>query len=423
VTARRCSGVYSALNCAASGATCKITSQIEQDDSLSRARTKNPLSIFIISAPGLEEILASEIRNLGIANAEAIEGGVNLAGSVERLYELNLCLRTASRVIVRVAEFHASSFHELERRAKRIEWSEYLQPGARARFRVTCRKSRLYHSDAVAERFAESLAQQVAGVSISSTNSTSPENAEMDEVDDVPAQLFIVRLTHDNCVVSVDSSGELLHRRGYRQAMGKAPLRETLAAAMVIGSGWDSSVALVDPLCGSGTIAIEAALIARQIPPGMNRAFAFQEWPSYDSMKWKATLARSVDRIQPSASVIMGSDRDAGAIQSARSNAERAGVSEIVELDVRAISSVDFPPAPGWVVTNPPYGVRVGERRTLRNLYAQLGKTIRAKARGYTIALLSADAMLESALEIPLAEVFRARNGGIPVRLVKGSTA
>jgi putative N6-adenine-specific DNA methylase len=115
----------------------------------------------------------------------------------------------------------------------------------------------------------------------------------------------------------------------------------------------------------------------------------------------------------------MGSDRDAGAIQSARSNAERAGVSETIDLDVRAISSVDFPPAPGWIVTNPPYGVRVGDRRALRNLYSQLGKIIRSKARGYTVALLSADPMLESALDLPLTEVFRARNGGIPVRLVR----
>ena len=116
----------------------------------------------------------------------------------------------------------------------------------------------------------------------------------------------------------------------------------------------------------------------------------------------------------------MGSDRDAGAIESARANAERAGVSGNVVLEVRAVSAVDFPAGTGWVVTNPPYGVRVGERRPLRNLYAQLGKTIRSRAGGYTIGLLSADTMLQSALDIPLAEVFRARNGGIPVRFLTG---
>lgn len=345
---------------------------------------------------------------------------MSLAASLEQVYELNLHLRTASRVVVRVAEFHASTFHELERRAKRVSWSDYLRPGSRARFRVTCRKSRLFHSDAVAERFAESVVKLVPGVLISSAHRGATDGVDIDETDDRPEQLFIVRLTHDNCVVSADSSGQLLHRRGYRQATGKAPLRETLAAAMLIGSGWDTRATVIDPLCGSGTITIEAALMARQIAPGMSRAFAFQEWPSYESGKWESLVARARDRMRPAAGLIMGSDRDAGAVRSARANAERAGVSESILLEVRAISAVDFPPPPGWIVTNPPYGVRVGDRRALRNLYAQLGKTMRSRARGYTIALLSADTLLDSALDIPLTEVFRAKNGGIPVRFLKG---
>ncbi len=343
---------------------------------------------------------------------------MGLTASLEQVYELNLHLRTASRVIVRVAEFHASTFHELERRARRVRWSEYLRPGSRARFRVTCRKSRLFHSDAVAQRFAESVAKQVPGVVVASARRDPADIADSDESDTGPEQLFIVRLTHDNCVVSADSSGQLLHRRGYRQATGKAPLRETLAAAMLIGSDWGGGAAMVDPLCGSGTITIEAALMARQIAPGINRVFAFQEWPSYESTKWESLVARSRDQIRPAAGPIIGSDRDAGVVQSARANAERAGVSESILLEVRAISAVDFPPPCGWIVTNPPYGVRVGERRALRNLYAQLGKTIRSRAHGYRFALLSADTMLESALGIPLTEVFRARNGGIPVRFL-----
>lgn len=345
---------------------------------------------------------------------------MSVTGTLEQVYALNLHLRTASRVIVRVAEFHASTFHELQRRAKRVDWSQYLRPGSHARFRVTCRKSRLFHSDAVAQRFAESVAKQVPGVLVSSADRDAADSPEGDDAEAGPEQLFIVRLAHDNCVVSVDSSGQLLHRRGYRQATGKAPLRETLAAAMLIGSGWDSTATLIDPLCGSGTIPIEAALMARRIPPGMNRAFAFQEWPSYERARWESLVAISRDEIRPAAGLIMGSDRDAGAVQSARANAERAGVSENVLLEVRAISAVDFPPGAGWVVTNPPYGVRVGERGALRNLYAQVGKTIRSRARGYTIGLLSADTMLESALKIPLAEVFRTRNGGIPVRFLTG---
>ena len=343
-----------------------------------------------------------------------------MTGTLEQVYSLNLHLRTASRVIVRVAEFHASTFHELERRAKRVDWSRYVRPGTRARFRVTCRKSRLFHSDAVAQRFAESVAKQIPGVFFSSSDRDALDNLEDDNADAPHEQLFIVRLAHDNCVVSVDSSGQLLHRRGYRQATGKAPLRETLAAAMLIGSGWDSAATLIDPLCGSGTIPIEAALMARRIPPGINRAFAFQNWPSYESTEWEILVEKSRDEIRPSAGLIMGSDRDEGAVKSARDNAERAGVSASVVLETRAISNVDFPAGGGWIVTNPPYGVRVGERRTLRNLYAQLGKTIRSRAPVYAIGLLSADNSLESAVDIRLTDVFRARNGGIPVRFLTG---
>jgi putative N6-adenine-specific DNA methylase len=273
----------------------------------------------------------------------------------------------------------------------------------------------------VAQRFAESVAKQVPGVIVSSAEKDAPDSPEGDDADTVHEQLFIVRLAHDNCIVSVDSSGQLLHRRGYRQATGKAPLRETLAAAMLIGSGWDTAATLIDPLCGSGTIPIEAALMARRIPPGMNREFAFQNWPSYESDEWQSLLEKSRDEIRPVTGAILGSDRDEGAVKSARENAERAGVSDNVMLETRTISDVDFPVGNGCVVTNPPYGVRVGERGALRNLYAQLGKTLRSRAPGYTIGLLSADSMLESALDIPLTEVFRARNGGIPVRFLTGS--
>lgn len=363
--------------------------------------------------------MAKEIEQLGIAGATQVEGGVIFRGGLTQLYEANLHLRTASRVIVRVAEFHASSFHELERRAKRIRWGEYLRSGARASFRVTCRKSRLYHSDAVAERFANAVAQQVEGVAVSSAANAPADDAEDAASEEAASQLFIVRLTHDNCVVSADSSGELLHRRGYRQALGKAPLRETLAAAMVIGSKWDHRSPLVDPMCGSGTIAIEAALMARRIPSGINRAFAFQEWPGYDAGGWDSVKAGAQDRIDlGDIGALLASDRDDGVVKSAVGNAERANVRNDIDFQVRPVSALEPPPGPGWLVTNPPYGLRVGERAPLRNLYAQLGKVVQSRANGYTIAVLTADRMLESMLQLQLEEVFRTRNGGIPVRFV-----
>jgi putative N6-adenine-specific DNA methylase len=380
--------------------------------------------MFAISAPGLERILASELDPMGARDAAVIEGGVEFSGDLAFLYNANLSLRTASRVVVRVAEFHADSFHELERRAKKVRWDEYLSRGSRVRFRVTCRKSRLYHSDAVAERFAEAIVNRVGEVDVVPTTAESAESSE--EADQsiaagLPSQLFIVRLTHDNCVVSVDSSGALLHRRGYRQASGKAPLRETLAAAMVLGSGWDRRSPLVDPMCGSGTVAIEAALIARGILPGMHRSFAFESWPGYDSHVWTSIKAKAGQMmLLRSNGAILASDRDDGVVKSACENAARAGVLQDINFDSQPISAIKPPSDAGSIVTNPPYGIRVGERRPLRNLYARLGKILKEKANGYTLALLSADRPLESMLGVPLEEVFRTRNGGIPVRLMKG---
>jgi putative N6-adenine-specific DNA methylase len=378
--------------------------------------------MFAVSAPGLERFVASEIEQLGIAGGRQVDGGVTFTGNLAQLYKANLSLRTATRVLVRVDEFHASSFHELERRAKRIHWAEYLRPGSRFQFRVTCRKSRLYHSDAVAERFTEAVIQQVEGVAPALAGQGPADDIDDEPAEESPTQLFVVRLSRDNCVVSVDSSGSLLHRRGYRQATGKAPLRETLAAAMVIGSGWDGVSPLIDPMCGSGTIVIEAALIARRIPPGIAREFAFQSWPGYDQERWESLLdeARS-SALSAATGVLMASDRDDGAATFARENAQKAGVASDIDVLTQPISAVQPPALGGWLITNPPYGVRIGERRALRNLYAQLGNIIRLRARGYTVALLSSDLMLESMLQLRLEQVFATRNGGIPVRLMKGS--
>lgn len=294
-----------------------------------------------------------------------------------------------------------------------MPWSEYLAPNASVRFRVTCRKSRLYHSDAVAQRFVDAINARVGGVSSEKDND--------EEGDDVrPSQLFIVRITHDNCVVSIDSSGALLHRRGYRLASGKAPVRETLAAAMVIASEWNPATPLVDPMCGSGTIPIEAALIARRIPPGVNREFAFQSWPNYEPDLWNRM--RQKGRFLGKIGAILASDRDDGVIKSAVENANRAGVESDIRFETKPLSAIDPPEIPGSVITNPPYGDRLGEAGPLRNLYAQLGKTLKSKARGYSIAMLSADKKLEAAMKIPLKAEFRTTNGGIPVRLMRGIT-
>ena len=387
---------------------------------MSPTASRLPLSIFAICAPGLEEILLSELKGLGVEDSTPIEGGISFHGDLALLYNANLSLRTASRVIVRVAKFHADSFHELERRVKRIKWNEYVTPGSRVQFRVTCKKSRLYHSDAVAERLAESIVRQVGDVDVSSAVSLVDDD-EVHVASDGPSQLFIVRLVHDECTISADSSGALLHRRGYREASGKAPLRETLAAAMVLSSGWNGCSPLIDPFCGSGTIPIEAALIARRIPPGMKRDFAFQAWPNYRESVWSDLKSKASEAaLERSPVAILASDRDDGVIKLAQKNAERAGVLDDIQFTSRPISALEAPPESGFLITNPPYGIRVGERKPLKNLYAQLGNVIRKKAANYSIVLLSADKTLERMVGIPFKEILRTRNGGIPVRLLRG---
>lgn len=377
------------------------------------SRQPNQISAFAVTAPGLEAICAAELATLGI-RGKAQDGGVAWTGTLESIAKANLWLRTASRVIVRVAEFRATAFFELELQAKKIPWTRFVARGTRVGFRVTCRKSKLYHSDAVAERFAAAVSR-VPGVVTETTKASDDD----DSGGGLERQLFIVRFVHDVCTVSVDTSGALLHRRGYRQQLAKAPLRETLAAAILLGAGWTGDVPFDDPMCGSGTIPIEAALIARRIAPGIHRDFAFQRWPDFDPEVWTSLVAEARASELPRSPVeIHGADRDAGAIDAARANAERAGVAGDVQLDVQPVSALADRDAPGLIASNPPYGVRVGEADRLRNLYAQFGNVVRSRRDGWTVALLTSDRQLERQTGLDLEERFRTKNGGIPVHLV-----
>ena len=446
--------------------------------------------IFVACAPGLEIITAQEMRSLGFiptnVAAAAVPGGVNAAeldyavGGVETIisdtnhsdsdadthresvYRLNLSLRTASRVLVRLGEFYAAAFSELRKKAGRLDWEAYLLPGQPVALRVTCHKSRLYHSDAVAERVLGAIADRLGSpVPLARFD----ENA----INKLP-QLVVVRLLHDKVTISIDSSGEHMHRRGYRLAAAKAPLRENLAAGMLLASAWDRVSPLLDPFCGSGTIPIEAALLAKDLSPGRLRRFAFMDWPGFDQDLYERLLVNSCqsarkhevydrkvfnnrewdspigdppdDRdpnalgMTPSAPVsdqiaaafdkvptILCSDRDAGAIAMAEANASRAGISDCIEFSCLAVSAVEPPAGPGWVITNPPYGLRVSAQKDLRNLYAQFGKVLRLKCPGWRYAILCNDErlFLNSGLH-PKAHL-SFENGGVPVTLYCGTVS
>ena len=366
--------------------------------------------LFAIAAPGLEPLVERELRALGIGGR--IEtGGVSFTGGLEAMYRANLHLRTASRIVARVAEFGARGFPELVRHAKRQPWERYLVADRPVRLRVTCKKSRLYHSDAVAERVSDAIAKRLGVDAI--------EGIKGGDDDAASGQLVLVRMAQDQCALSVDTSGELLHRRGYREATAKAPIRETLAAALLLAAEWSTETPLLDPFCGSGTVAIEGALLARRIAPGLHRGFAFMEWPDFDETLWRRLHDEAARAVLPRVTApIQGSDRDAGAIEAARANAARAGVADDITFEKRALSAIEPPAQAGCVCTNPPYGVRVSDRAELRNLYAQFGKVMQAKCAGWTVAMYSADARLEKATRLAFRPVLASVNGGIPVRVV-----
>ncbi len=358
------------------------------------------IACFAITPPGIESITAAELAALGASIDETEPGGVSFRADLALIYRANLELRTASRVLKRVASFEARTWFELERHAKKVPWGTLIGAGMTPEFDVTSRKSKLYHNRGIAERL-----ERVAGAPL-------PPAAEAARAG------FHVRVYRDRFVISADSSGELLHRRGYRLELAKAPLRETLAAAMLLGCGWDAASPLLDPFCGSGTIPIEAALLARRIAPGLRRTFAFESWPDYDASLWTKIRADAEARILPAAPRIIGTDRDAGAIAAAAANAARAGVEGQVEFLNRPVSATELMPGPGLLLTNPPYGARIGEEKSLRNLYAQLGNVARSRLPGWRVAMLGANARLEGQVGMPLREIWRTNNGGIPVHLV-----
>lgn len=376
---------------------------------------------FVSCAPGIEEILDLESRQIGLVplthanrarhsgktGTGEDDGGLLFEGFYSHIQSANLRLRCASRVIVRLGEFHATAFAELRKKASHLEWERYILPGQAVNIQAACHKSKLYHTDAVAERVLGAINDHFS-------LSGAPQKPCRQEVQ---AQMILVRLVNDLCTISVDSSGELLHKRGYRQAVAKAPLRETLAAAMLLSSNWEDQSPLIDPFCGSGTIPIEAALLARRIPPGIAREFAFEKWPVFSKEAWVEQLEKARSEIIPLSCRIQGFDRDKGAVEMAIANASRAGQKTDVDFRQQALSSLEPAATPGWIITNPPYGIRVSADRDLRDLYARFGNILRTKFSSWKVGILCGDPKLTGQLNIGN-EYARLRfsNGGVPVQ-------
>ncbi len=368
-------------------------------------------SISVVCTPGFEELTRAEISRSGVtldesSTARSEPGLITLTGGHREIYQLNLHLRTAARIRINFEPFLAAAFSELRKKARRLPWAEFLVPGSPVSVKVTTHGSALYHKKGIAER--------VAGAISDALGKESALEAAADE-DAGTAPIVFVRLARNQCTISIDSSGDHLHRRGYRQAVAKAPLRETLAASLLLASGWPGDVPLIDPFCGSGTIVIEAAMIAAGIPPGAARTFAFTRWPTFESQTWKDVCSATPAPRQAGLPLLAGYDRDAGAIAAARDNAERAGVGHLVQFEQRSISDFTAPEQAGWIVTNPPYGERVRGGPDLRNLYARMGSVWREQAALWHIYLVTSSPRWTGQLGMPVEPVASFLNGGLPV--------
>lgn len=382
------------------------------------------LDVFAVCAPGFAPLVVAECEALGLVPTGVSSAGVELSLTRRELFLLNCWTRCASRIVVRLAHFEARDFPTLEKLAARVPWGRVVARGGIARIRVTCRKSRLYHSDAVAERVGRGILGAVKGSQVAAR--ARDDDEDDDESTGAPSQLIVVRFDHDQCTISADTSGALLHRRGWRQAVAKAPLRETLAAGMIAALPWQGDVPLVDPFCGSGTIGIEAALRARNIAPGVSRAFAMEQWPGTDAAIMRAVYAAVREEARAAARPSVGvpivlRDRDRGAIEAARANAERAGVLDDLVIEQGTLSETDLAAIGprGVLLTNPPYGLRVSEGADLRGLYARMGDVLRAGGRQWRLGMLvPPDKALTGQLRLRLEPVLKTTNGGLPVELL-----
>lgn len=380
---------------------------------------------YAVCPPGLEALCAGEIRGLGARAVKAERGGVSFRCTTRQLYATNLWSRLATRVVVRAAQFEATTFGGLEAAVRNeVDLDRWL--GGRApRLRVSSTRSALYHTEAIAERLRGLWGDPGENVAEGGDRRSFFGEPDRDDESDPSlggAPLVIVRVVANRFTVSVDCSGEPLYKRGWRQEVAKAPVRENLAAALLMAVGWRADQPLVDPFCGSGTIPIEAALLALGRPPGFLRGFAFFEWPMFEPGTWASVIGQAAEAERdPEGLLIVGSDRDAGAVEAATANAARAEVADVVTFEERPVSSLQPPDGsgrPGWVITNPPYGTRIEHGGDLRNLYARFGSVTRDRLPGWSVAMLVADRRLAAHSGLSLHEVVKFSNGGIDVELL-----
>jgi len=362
--------------------------------------------IFLATQPGLEALLLEEVIERGFQRPKATGGGVTIWGNWQDVWRANLTLRGASKVLARIGEFRAFHLAQLDKRSRKFPWGDILMPGHVVKVEVvTNRKSKIYHAGAAIERIERAIHEEFG-----SKIAQSMEEADI---------IIKARIDDNNVRLSVDTSGAGLHKRGYKQAMGKAPLRETMAALTLRGCSYNGAETVLDPMCGSGTFLIEAAQISRNIMSGRSRNFAFERLASYD--------ANAVEGLKDnwnthdSAQKFYGSDRNVNVIRFSNENAERGGVADICEFRPLPLSQIERPEGPpGLVITNPPYGARIGKKKDLFALYTTFGDVMRDRFKGWRVGMITSDTKLAEATKLPWLNTGPPiAHGGLKVRLFR----
>lgn len=369
------------------------------------------MRFFATTAKGVEEVLAGELRKLGIAEPRVEKGGVGFSGDMSVCYRANLWLRTAHRILMPLAEFVCETPQSLYAGIRSLPWERYVSVDRTIAVDCNLRDSALTHSGFVALKTKDAVVDTIRDLCGRRPNVDAAN----------PDVLINVHLVRNRCTVSLDTSGTSLDKRGYRLDRREAPLRETVAAAMLELAGWDGSVPLLDPMCGSGTIPIEAALAASRRPPGLMRpGFGFQRWPGFEPSVWRQVVEEArAGVLEHLPMPIVGSDVSAGALQAAAKNTARAGVGGLVSYRRADIGDSPSPLPPGILMCNPPYGVRMGEEESLKPLYKRIGDVLKRRFTGYTAYLLTANPELAKHVGLRASRRIVLYNGPIECRMLR----
>jgi putative N6-adenine-specific DNA methylase len=378
-------------------------------------------SFFIAVTPGLESLCLEELKSLPLSTNifSSVNGGIEFAGRLQDCYTANLHLRIANRVLMRIAGFNASNFSRLGKKLSSVPWELYFSCGTIPEINTTTKHSRLYHKDAIDERIRAAIAAR-QGLT---------EFYQAGEPRTSFSQQVFVRVVDDQFIVSIDSSGDLLYRRGLKEHTAVAPIRETIAAAALRMAGYRGDEPLLDPMSGSGTFSIEAAMIATNTPPGYYRNFAFMDWPCFRSERWKHIRQESEKQImKPGRQMITALEKDSRLYAALNERTKRFAPSkeitvvnmdffEIKRKDIEVIFNTD---SPGLVIINPPYGVRLGTKRKSRELFRAIIEKLSKDFKGWRYALFIHDQNLIR--EIPFKKSSTLLDhGGLKLALITGS--